>query len=656
MQRRGDEHIRAKCFHPSGRFVEFAKEDIERSIPERFEKIVRTYPDRLAVQVTDRAVSYDQLNRMANTIAHAITLQVGGSEEPVALLLDPGIEAVAAMFGALKAGKCYVPLDPSFPLSRVGSILEDSQAELIVTDSGNRQVLTDSIGRRVRVLNVDECSCDLSQKNTEVFLSPDTPSFILYTSGTTGRPKGVLSTHRTALHAAALLTNLVHLCVEDRIALPLSLSFSASIRFLFGALLNGGVLLPFSLKQEGIASLIDWLNRQTVTVCGLTGSMFREFLSQLADTHKTYSSLRLCFVGSESVSKNDVELYKLRLPDHTILATNMGLNETGSIRNLLIDKTTEITESIVPAGYPVEGKEIILLNEAGEPVGFETVGEIAVRSEYLSPGYWRQPELTATNFITDDSIGRKRIYLTGDLGRISADGCLHYLGRKDLTVKIRGYNVETPKVEMALLSHPGVKQAAVMPRQSRKGEIRLVAYIVPTGQQRPSNDQLRLLLKETLPDYMIPTIYVELDELPMTPTGKIDRKALPEPGDARPQLDVSYVPFRNETEKRLIGIWEDVLDVCPIGVHDNFFDLGGHSLSASQIVSRVFKEFQLNIPLQALFQSPTVADMAVVIAEHLKERLGNEELENILKNIELLSDEDAERLASEYRRKDSQGL
>jgi hypothetical protein len=322
----------------------------------------------------------------------------------------------------------------------------------------------------------------------------------------------------------------------------------------------------------------------------------------------------------------------------------MGLNETGAIRNMLIDKNTKIKEAIIPAGYATEDKEIILINDSGERVGFSATGEILVKSDYLSLGYWKQPELTASKFIADDSKTTTRIYVTGDLGSMSSDGCLHYLGRKDLTVKIRGYNVETPKVEMALLGHHGVKQAAVVPLRNRTGDIQLAAYIVPARQPRPGNDELRRLLKETLPDYMIPSIYVEIDALPITPTGKIDRKSLPEPGDTRPQLEVPYVSFRNESERKLVEIWENVLDVRPIGVHDNFFDLGGHSLTASQIVSRVIQHFQLQVALQTLFQSATVAAMAAVIAEHRERRPGHAELERILNELESLSDVEAGQL------------
>jgi acyl carrier protein len=202
---------------------------------------------------------------------------------------------------------------------------------------------------------------------------------------------------------------------------------------------------------------------------------------------------------------------------------------------------------------------------------------------------------------------------------------------------------------MALLDHPGVRQVAVVPQEGRNGDIKLAAYIVPASGPRPSNDQLRALLKKSLPDYMIPSVYVDLMALPLTPTGKIDRNSLPKPNNTRPRLDVAYVPFRNETERQLIGIWEDALDVNPIGIHDNFFDLGGHSLTASQIVSRVLQRFQLQITLQDLFQAATVADMAAVLAEYPEKRLSNDDLKIILDELESLSDEHAQRLVHEGR-------
>lgn len=645
MSERPDDAIASRCFHPSGKFIQFRLQDVEMSVAERFEKIVRLYPDRIAVKAGSRTATYEQLNKAANRVAHAISQQSDAHLRPIALLFNPGIDCITTILAALKAGRCYVPLDPGYSAARIRSVLDDSEADLIVTDAENCGAITEAIGGNIRVLNLDELPPGLSETDLSVCLSPDAPSFIIYTSGSTGQPKGVLHTHRTALHAAMSLTNLVHVCAEDRIALLLSYSFSASIRQLFGALLNGGMLLPFNTKKEGLVSMVDWLGREAVTLCGVTGSMFREFLFQSAGARRAYSSLRACFVGSESLSKRDVQLYQTCLPDHVILVANMGTNETGSIGNLLIDKDTKIAGNTVPIGYASPDKEIVLLNDVGEKVGFDTIGEITIKSKYLSPGYWRQPELTAMKFLGTDSHGTMRVYQTGDLGRMSPDGCLHYLGRKDQIVKIRGYAVDTPKVETALLEHPRLKQAAVVSRKNSNGDVELIAYIVPTNRPGPNLGQLRSLLKESLSEHMIPSLYVELDALPVTSTGKIDRKMLPEPGRTRPSLDVPYVVCRNETERQLISIWEDVLDIRPIGVLDNFFDLGGQSLSSTRIVYRVFRDFQLKIPPQELFLSPTVAEMAVKIAAHQGEPCDNEQLEKLLGQLESLSDEDALEMA-----------
>src|SRR5581483_6418423 len=324
MSQRPDDSIAAKCFHPSGKFTPFPLADVETSVAEGFEKADRRYPDRIAVKTGARAESYEQLNKAANRLARALLRRRDAHPRPIALFFHPGVESITAMLAALKAGRCYVPLDPGYSTARSRSILDDCEADLIVTDDENYRAVTKAWGGNVGVLNVDTLPPDLAETNLPKYPAPGTPSFIIYTSGSTGKPKGVLHTHRTVLHTVLSLTNLIHVCAEDRVALLLSYSFSASIRQVFAALLNGAVLLPFDTKREGLAPLIDWLDREAVTLCGFTGSMFREFLFQSAAACPSYSSLRTCFVGSESLSKRDVQLYKVHLPDHVILVANMG--------------------------------------------------------------------------------------------------------------------------------------------------------------------------------------------------------------------------------------------------------------------------------------------------------------------------------------------
>jgi acyl carrier protein len=275
----------------------------------------------------------------------------------------------------------------------------------------------------------------------------------------------------------------------------------------------------------------------------------------------------------------------------------------------------------------------------------EEIGEIAVKSRYLTPGYWRRPDLTRAVLLPAE--GDQRIYRTGDIGRMLRDGCLLCLGRKDSQVKIRGHRVEIAEIEMALLNLGTIKAAVVIARRDRPDDHRLVAYLVPKEHPAPTVTKLRHALAETLPEHMIPSIFVLLDDLPLAPNGKINRAALPDPGNSRPELDTAFVAPRTRVEQKLAQIWTEILSLDSVGVHDNFFDLGGHSLAATRVVSQVIKQFQLELPLQSLFQSPTVAEMAAVINHPQGKQLGQQELDRILTELESISDEDAKRLLAD---------
>jgi acyl carrier protein len=291
--------------------------------------------------------------------------------------------------------------------------------------------------------------------------------------------------------------------------------------------------------------------------------------------------------------------------------------------------------------------EIVLLDDSGKEVGLDCVGEIAVKSRYLSPGYWRRPDLTRARFLPDPNGGNERIYLTGDLGRIRPDGCLEYIGRKDFQVKIRGFKIEVTEVETALLEHTNVRESTVLAKEGRFGDKQLVAYFVPSKKPGPSTSELRGLLKEKLPHYMIPSAFVMLDSLPLLPNGKIDRKAFPLPSSARPELGTSFVAPTTPVEEEVAKIWAEVLSLDQVGIQDNFFDLGGHSLLASQVISRVINTFNVELPIKSLFESPTAADMAVVITENMAKKAGDEELARMLAELESLSDEEAQRRLAE---------
>lgn len=637
--------IWAKCVHPTGTFAEFKKEWIEQSVPERFEAQVRRYPDRLAVKGKgkDNQLTYDQLNQFANRVAGTVLARRIEGEEPVALLLETGVSVIGAILGVLKAGKSYVHMDPSHPTDRISHILEDSQTRLILTNSKQLPLACKMAEDRVQLVDVDNLDLKLSSENLGLSILPDTVAYILYTSGSTGLAKGVIHNHRNVLHMIMNHTNLYHICADDRIGLFYSPGAIGAGRDIFGALLNGAAVFPFDVKEEGVGQMASWVMQEELTICRMAATVFRHFGGTLTGG-KQLPSLRLLQVGNETVNRKDVDLYKKHLSQNCIFAAGLGATEISPIRMFFMDMETQITTSTIPCGYAIDGVEVLLLDDAGQDVGFNQIGEIAIRSRFLSQGYWRLPDLTNEKFLLDSSESDKKVYLTGDLGRMSPDGCLEHLGRKDFQVKIRGYKVDIAAVEVELLDQPEVKEAVVTALPDQSGNNRLVAYLVPANESAPTVSALQSALFQSLPDYMVPTAFVMMDALPQTPNGKLDRMALPAPGTARPELESKFVAPRTQVEKTLTRIWCEVLGLDRVGVHDSFLELGGDSLLVTQVISRVINSFQVDLQVRRLLESPSVADMALVITECLLERSGPGDVDRMLADLEALSDQQAKQL------------
>jgi amino acid adenylation domain-containing protein len=624
--------IRAKCVHPTGSFVPFESAAIERSISERFEQIVALHPDRIAVSTTTQVLTYDELNQRANRVARAIVARRGEANEPIALLIEDRVCMIAAILGAVKAGKIYVPVDPSYPQPRIAFMLEDSVAGVILSD-GDRIAPADQPQKR------ESIPPTLPSGNLGLSIDPEALACVMYTSGSTGQPKGVMLSHRNVMHKVISTTNDFHISIEDRLLLVYSCSFSASILPIFGALLNGATVCAFDVQKEGTAALANWLGQQEVTAYFSPPTLFRHLAESLVDG-EAMSRIRLIYVSSEAATRRDVELFRQHFPARCVFVHMLATGETGHARQYWIDKETQIEGSAVPVGYEVADKEVVLLDEQGKSVGFNEIGEIAIRSRYLSVGYWRRPDLTHAKFLSDHD---QRTYLTGDLGRMLPNGCLYHLGRKDFRVKARGFTIDVSETEAALVNLDVVKEAVVVAREDAAGDARLVAYVVPST-ERPTPSLLRRSLAEKLPEYMIPSAFVLLDTMPLTPTGKIDRQALPDPRAARPELDRPFVAPRTPIEAQLAKIWSDVLGLDHVGVDDTFFDLGGHSLTAAGIVTRATQYFQLELPPTALFQASTVADMALVILEAQVKRLEPGDLDRILSDVRALPEEEAQRV------------
>ncbi|OLE20148.1 MAG: hypothetical protein AUI36_35095 [Cyanobacteria bacterium 13_1_40CM_2_61_4] len=395
------------------------------------------------------------------------------------------------------------------------------------------------------------------------------------------------------------------------------------------------------IKEEGLVHLADWLIQEGITIYKSFPTVFRHFVSTLSG-RESFPELRLIRLEGEPLHRRDIDLHKKHFSSECLFVNSFSSTETGPICLYFVDKNTEISGNRVPVGYTVESMQVLLLDESGREVGFNQSGEIAVKSRFLSSGYWQRPELTGEKFLSEPGVQEERVYLTGDLGQMSEDGCLEHLGRKDFQVKIRSFRVDIGEVEATLVDHPAIKEAAIIASEDQSGDTRLVAYIVPTRYPALTVSDLRSFLKEKLPDYMIPSALVSLDKIPLTATGKVDRRALPDPGSARPELDTIYVPPRTLVEKEVAKIWAEILSLDLVGIHDNFLDLGGHSLAATRIVSRLINAFRLELPAQSLLQAPTVAEMAALILQAKVKEVGQEDLASVLNELEAISDQEAQ--------------
>ena len=633
---------RHRSYHSLGTFIGCAKGDIEESIFARFEKIVRLYPDHTAIEIDHELVSYSQLNALANQLAHNLIDRFLFPKQSIGLLFEKGIKQIAAMIAVLKAGHFFVVIEPSLPETRVRSILDDCSTRFMITDLRNSASL---IAEKACVLVCDTPDKDFPGENPDLAISPDDIAFVTHTSGSTGRPKAVLHTHRTFLPGVTERAQAVCCCPSDRVS-NLSSGTANAVWDYFYALLTGATLVPFNAHQAGAAELRDYLQSKKITICNIASPLFRQ-LCEVLTTEDEFPDLRILRLRSEKVKKSDVDLYKKHFPRTAVMGNGLSSSECFVCTEYYLDGNTEIAGEDMPVGYPVPGREILLVDDSGAQVGFNEVGEIVVRSAYISPGYWRNPKLTVSKFKQDPEDPNKRLYFTGDLGLMLPDGCLIHKGRKDGRIKVRGYGVDLNEVEAVLRSHKAIRDAVVVDRKDKSGETRLIAYFTSPAERSLTTSELRKFLGNTLAEYMIPAAFVRMEALPLTVNGKIDHKALPEPDRRRPSLMAEYLSSRNEIQETLVAIWEDVLDIRPIGIHDNFFDLGGHSLSATQVVVRVIQTFELDIPLQSLFRSPTIAEMAGVIKKHQGKELSGKKVEQILTELESLSEDEARKRLSE---------
>jgi acyl-coenzyme A synthetase/AMP-(fatty) acid ligase/acyl carrier protein len=421
-----------------------------------------------------------------------------------------------------------------------------------------------------------------------------------------------MHTHRGVLADARNLTNGWGASASDRWLLHTSLGFANSVRSTYTALMNGGSLFPYDVKERGFGALPDWVTGNEITIFRTVSTFFRNFMASLPEG-QIFPSVRLMSVGGEPMFHPDLAMFNRHFAPPCVLAHALGPTETLTACWRLLPHGASIADGKLAIGRALPDKEVLLLDEDRREVADGDVGELAVRSRYISPGYWRDPARTAAAFIADPAGSDARVYLTGDLGRRLPDGNLLHVGRRDFQVKIRGHRVDVSEIDAALRAIDGVADAVAVGREDALGEVRLVAYYVATGQRPVSPGTLRRALATALPDFMMPSAFVALDSLPQTPTGKTDRQRLPAPDQRRVAAAAAFAAPRTALERGLATMWAEVLGIESVGVDDEFTDLGGDSLAAALIIARAETLCGVALPMPTLFHASTVARMAEVV-------------------------------------------
>lgn len=623
-----------------------AESDSTLCIHELFEQQAAAQPEALAVVLADERITYRELNDRADALAHHLRTLGVGPESLVGVSFERSVEAVVAILGVLKAGAGYVPLASNQPAERLSFMLADGDVRLLIMQQSLVEKLPggfEIIGEELFAgfasslrLCVNRA---VSRKDAEIAkdakVDPANLAYVIYTSGSTGTPKGVLVSHRNLVHSTLARLRYYQEPVKSFLLLS-PFAFDSSVAGVFWTLCQGGrLIIPEEDSHADPAYLAELIERHSVShLLGLPA------LYDLILRHSSpgqLSSLRTVIVAGESCPPEVVQHHNVTLP-HAALFNEYGPTEAtvwSSVHRC--DRSTD--QRSVPIGRPVMNTQIYVLDAQLQPAPIGITGEVYIGGDGVARGYCNHPEQTAERFVPNPFSVRPgaRLYRTGDLARFLADGNIEYVGRNDFQVKVRGYRIELGEIELALAQHPDVKEAAVL-----ANEARLIAYVVLN--EVGTAKQLREFLKERLPEYMVPSSFVLLDALPLTTTGKVDRKTLLKQIDV--EAEENYVAPRTPLEKVLAGVFSEVLSRERVSVNDSFFDLGGHSLLATQVLSRVREAFQLEMPLRKLFKAPTVAGLATAILEDEAHRERVERTAELLLQLASLSDEEVDELMS----------
>jgi amino acid adenylation domain-containing protein len=609
----------------------------DKGIHQLFEARAEQAPDEMALVFDHQEMTYGELNRRANRLAHHLQRHGVGPEVLVGICVSRSLEMVIGILGILKAGGAYVPLDPSYPSARLSMMMEDSRAPVLLTQRELKKSLP-TFNAHVIFLDEFQDETRLSGKfeveNPKVNVAPGNLAYVIYTSGSTGKPKGVMIEHGGVCNLAESFVRILNIRPGDRVLQFSSLSFDASVPEIFATFAAGATLVLCRLEtlMPGLP-LLRLLRDQRITLVTLPPSALAALES--ADL----PALERLIVAGEACTAELVDRWSTR---------HRFFNAYGPTEVTVCATIAECRKQrgAPPIGRPLGNKNLYVLDSHQQPVPLGVAGELCIGGVGLARGYLNRPELTAEKFIPNPwgSDSSDRLYRSGDLVRYREDGNLEFLGRIDQQVKIRGFRIELGEIEEVLSRVPGVRQVAVVAREDVPGDKRLVGYVVADGEAAPAASKLKEWLRGNLPEYMVPSGWVFMPELPLMPNGKIDRRALPKPDESRAGLREEYVAPRTAVEEVLAGIWAEVLGLEKVGVHDNFFELGGHSLLATRAMARMNETLHIEIPLRRLFETPTAAGIAAALLQDPSARNKVEKRAQLLLRIAELSTEEIQRM------------
>ena len=568
-----------------------------------FEVQAARTPEAVAVRFEEQALGYGELNARANRLAHHLRSLGAGAGSLVGVWMERGLDMVVAVLGILKAGAAYVPLDPAFPKDRLDYMMEDAELGIVVTQSALADGLPDGV-HGVRLDAGEAELAALSPLNPPAAAGPHDLAYVIYTSGSTGRPKGVMLEHRSVVNFLLSMQREPGIGAQDRFVAVTTLSFDIAGLEIHGPLTVGGtvVLAARATALDGLrlAQLLDW---HEATLLQATPATWRLLLD--SGWRGRPGLKMLC--GGEGLPRE--------LADKLIATGGELWNMYGPTETTIWSTVQRITDTArgISIGRPIANTQVYVLEPSGLPAPIGVGGELCIGGDGLARGYRHRDELTAEKFVTLElpGVGLTRVYRTGDVVRFLADGRLEFVGRRDHQVKVRGFRIELGEIETVLSRHPGLKGNVVHVREDTPGDQRLVAYVVPEAGARPEAEAMRATLRAQLPEYMVPGQFVVLEAFPLTPNGKVDRKALPVPEAAAPsEADEVAEALMSPVQRQVAALWREILKIDRVGLHANFFDIGGHSLLLVRLQAALKREFGQEIALVELFQRTTVAAQA----------------------------------------------